>query len=100
MIHRNLETVSIDPSEYGSYDKGLRTSERMVSGKEILFVWVEILFSSDLESDVYIFKGFIKEPRSFVMFCMHDAVVYLVLMYASLEEVNREAGELLHELRS
>ena len=72
----------------------------MVSGKEILFAGVEILFSSDLKSDVYIFKGFIKEACSFVMFCMHDAVVYLVLMYTSLEEVHRKARKLLHELRS
>ena len=34
------------------------------------------------------------------MLCMHDAVVYLVLMYTSLEEVNRKTGELLHEFRS
>ena len=100
MVYRYLEALSIQPPEYRAYDKGLRTSEGMVAYEKISFVRLKVLLSAYPVADSYIFQRFVKEAGPAIMLSMHYAVIDLVLMYASLQEVYCKTRQFLGQLRS
>jgi hypothetical protein len=100
MVYRHLETVSVDSSEDRTYDKGFRTSERVVAHEQAFLAHLEIFFTSYLVCDSYIFEGFIEKAGTMEMFRIHDAVIDLVLMDTSLKEVDGEAWQFLAQLRT
>ena len=67
----------------------------MVAGEKILLAHVKVFDSAHLVCDAYIFEGFVEESGSAIMLGLHYAVVDLILVDASLEEIDCEAGQLL-----
>ena len=72
----------------------------MVAGENVFLAHVEILDPAHLICYSYIFEGFVEESGSAVMLGLHDAVVDLILMDASLEEIDCKAGKLFKKLRT
>ena len=100
MVYRHLEAFSIDALEYRPDDQGFRSSERMVADEQILLGRIQVFLASDLVRYSYIFQCVLAESCTVDVFCSQNTFVELILMDASLEEVDDEAWKLLYQLRS
>ena len=72
----------------------------MVAGEDVFLGHVQVLDAAHPVCYTHIFEGFVEESGSAVMLGLHDAVVDLILVDASLEEVDCKAGKLFKKLRT